>query len=131
MIKERAQGIIATMPFTDIPRRMKIECIYFVVLWLNAFPVKTRISSCFLPRELLMQWKLNYNKHCRVLSGSYCEVRNELSPSKTMVPRTHKAIALGPTNNLQGSMKFYCLMTAHVLKLREFMPLPMPDQIVK
>ncbi len=43
-IKERAQGIIGTMPFADIPRRMKIKFIYFVILWLNAFPVKTGIS---------------------------------------------------------------------------------------
>jgi hypothetical protein len=90
------------MPFADIPRRMKIKFIYFVVLWLNAFPVKTGISSCFLPRELLVQWKLDYKKHCCVLPGSYCKVHDKLSPSITMVPRTHKAIALGPTGNLQG-----------------------------
>jgi hypothetical protein len=66
-IKEQARGIIGTMPFADIPQRMKIKIIYFVVLWLNPFPVKTGISSCFLPRELLVQWKLDYKKHCRVL----------------------------------------------------------------
>jgi hypothetical protein len=39
----------------------------------------------------------------------------------------HKAIALEPTGNLQGSVKFYCLKTGQVLKRREFMPLPTPD----
>ncbi len=130
-IKEWAQGIIVTMPFTDIPQRMKIKIIYFIILWLNAFLVKTRISSCFLPREFLVQWKLDYNKHCYVLPGSYCEVHDEPSPSNTTVPRMQEAIALGPTGNLQGSVKFYCLMTGRVLKHREFMPLPMPDQIIK
>jgi hypothetical protein len=48
-----------------------------------------------------------------------------------MVPRTHEAIALGPTGNLQGSVKFYCLKTGQVLKRWEFTPLPMPDQIIK
>jgi hypothetical protein len=110
---------------------MKIEFIYFVVLWLNAFPVKTRISSCFLPRELLVRWKLDYKKHCSVLPGSYCKVHDELSPSNTMVPCTHEAIALGPNGNLQGSVKFYCLKTGRVLKCWEFTPLPMPDQIIK
>ncbi len=111
MIKEQAQGIIMTMPFADIPQRMKIKFLYFVVLWLNAFPVKTGITSCFSPRELLVQWKLDYKKHCCVLPGSYCEVHDKPSPSNTMVPRMHEAIALGPTGNLQGRVKFYCLKT--------------------
>jgi hypothetical protein len=34
----------------------------------------------------------------------------------TMAPRMHAAIALGPTGNMQGSVKFYCLTTGRVLK---------------
>jgi hypothetical protein len=63
-IKERTRGLLATLPFKHIPRRMKIEFIYFIMLWLNAFPVKSRISSTFSPRELLVRWKLDYMKHC-------------------------------------------------------------------
>jgi len=48
-IKERARGLITTLPFEHIPRRMKIEFIYFRVLWLNAFPVKNGISSMHSP----------------------------------------------------------------------------------
>jgi hypothetical protein len=49
---------------------MKIEFIYFMVLWLNAFPVKNGISSMFSLRELLVRWCLDYAKHCRV-PGKY------------------------------------------------------------
>jgi hypothetical protein len=48
-----------------------------------------------------------------------------------MVPRTHKDIALGPTGNLQGTVKFYCLNTGRVLKRHSFMPLPMPNSIIQ
>jgi hypothetical protein len=48
-----------------------------------------------------------------------------------MVACTHEAIATGPTGNLQGSVKFYCLNTGRILKLRSFTPLPMPDCIIK
>jgi hypothetical protein len=130
-VKERARGLIATLPLMDIPRRMKIEFIYFVILWLNAFPVKNGISSMFLPRELLVQWKLDYKKHCRVLPGTYCKVHDEPSPSNTMTPCTHETIALGPMGNLQGSVKFYCLKTSRVLKRWSFTPIPMPDWIIK
>jgi hypothetical protein len=48
-VKERTQGIVTMLPFTHIPRRMKIEFVYFTVLWLNAFPVKMGVSSTYLP----------------------------------------------------------------------------------
>jgi hypothetical protein len=100
-LKERMRGLLATLPFTHIPKQMKIGFIYFMVLWLNAFPVKSGISQTFLPRELLVRWWLDYKKHCRVLPGTYCEVHDEPVPTNTMVSRTHEAIALGPTGNLQ------------------------------
>ena len=34
-LKEQTQGLLATLPFSNIPKRMKIEFIYFIVLWLN------------------------------------------------------------------------------------------------
>jgi len=129
-IKERTRGIIGTLPFEYIPRRLKIEIIYFVVLWLNAFPVKTGVSSVHSPRELLVRWKLDYAKHCRVLPGTYCEVHDEPLPSNSMTPRTHACIACGPTGNLQGSVKFYCLTTGRILKRRSWTALPMPDKVI-
>ncbi len=46
-IKERTRGLIGTLPFDNIPRRMKIEFIYFVILWLNSFPAKNGISAVY------------------------------------------------------------------------------------
>ncbi len=63
-VKERTQGIVTTLPFTHIPRHMKIEFVYFTVLWLNASPVKTGISSTYVPQEILVRWRLDYKKHC-------------------------------------------------------------------
>jgi hypothetical protein len=48
-----------------------------------------------------------------------------------MVPRMHNGIALGPTGNLQGTVKFYCLNTGHMLKRRSFMPPPTPDSVIQ
>jgi hypothetical protein len=60
----------------------------------------------------------------------YCEVHDEPSPSNTITHRTHEAIALGPTGNLQGSMKFNSLDTGRVLKRRSFAPIPILDRII-
>jgi hypothetical protein len=53
-VKERTRGVIATLPFEHIPRRMKIEFVYFVVLWLNTFPVRNGVSAVSSPQELLV-----------------------------------------------------------------------------
>jgi hypothetical protein len=130
-VKERVSGLLAKLPFSHIPKRMKIEFVYFVILWLNAFPVRSGISQTISPWELLMRWRLDYKKHCRVQPGTYCEVHDEPVPTNTMEWRTHEAIALGPTGNLQGSVKFYCINTGRVLKRRSFTAMPMPDRVIK
>ncbi len=131
MLKERTRGIVCTLPFQYIPGCLKIEFVYFVVLWLNAFPVKTGISGVYSPRELLVGWRLDNKKHYCVLLGTYCKVHDEHIPSNTMTPRMHWGIAGGPTGNFQGSVKFYCLRTGCILKRWSFTLLPMPDSMIK
>ena len=69
-LKEQTRGLLSTLPCLHVPKRMKIEFVYFFVLWLNAFPVKSRISAVYLLRELLVWWRLDYKKHCHVLPGT-------------------------------------------------------------
>jgi hypothetical protein len=130
-VKERTRGLLATLPFTHMPRQMKIEFVYFMVLWMNAFLVKLGIFQTFLLQELLVRWQLDYKKHCRVPPGTYCEIHDKPVLMNTMAWRTHKGIALGLTGNLQGSVKFYCINTGRVLKRQLFTPMPMPDRVIK
>ncbi len=74
---------------------MKIEFVYFIVLWLNTFPVRTGISNRFSPQELLVRWQLNYKKHCWVLPGTYCKIHDEPYTSNSMVAWTHKGLLWG------------------------------------
>ena len=50
VVKERNKVVVNTLLFTYIPRRMKIEFIYFVTIWLNTFPVKSGVSENLSPR---------------------------------------------------------------------------------
>ena len=36
IIKERCRGILSTLPFKYLPRKIVIHLVYFAVLWLNA-----------------------------------------------------------------------------------------------
>ena len=111
VVKERARAIINTLPYRRLPKRMVVKVMYFVTMWLNSFPVNNGISRKFSPRELLKRHALDATHHCRALFGAYCGVHDEHSPSNTMQRRTHAAICLGPTGNIQGSYKFFCLTT--------------------
>ena len=55
-LKERTRGLLGTLPFENLPQRMKIEFVYFMVLWMNAFPVKSGIPKMISPCELLLQF---------------------------------------------------------------------------
>ena len=33
VVKERSRGILGTLPYEHVPRRMKIEILYFIALW--------------------------------------------------------------------------------------------------
>ena len=58
IIKERAHGILATLPFKMLQKVMIIHLVHFVTMWLNAWPIKTGISSTISTRELLTGMKL-------------------------------------------------------------------------
>ena len=77
VLKERCQGILLTLPFKQIPNILLIQLFQFVIMWLNAFPVKGGISSRLSPTELISRHRLDALKDCQTLFVTYCEVHNE------------------------------------------------------
>ena len=48
-----------------------------------------------------------------------------------MKARAYPALLLGPTGNIQGTIKAYDLTTGRVKKPRTFTPYPMPDRVIR
>jgi len=130
VIKERGRALLNTLPFTKMPQIILIELIYHVVLWLNAFPSKSGISETLSPREIVLRHKLDFKKHCKAPFGSYCEAHNEPAPTNNMASRSTPSIVLGPTGNLQGTYKFFSLITGKKIKRRHLTRYPMPDSVI-
>lgn len=63
--------------------------------------------------------------------GSYCEVSEFDDITNTQKDRSKPAMCLGPTGNMQGTYKFFSLITGHVIKRRNFDVLPYPDRMIK
>ena len=103
-IKERACGIINTLPCKKLLHKMVIHLIYFITLWLHAVPINNGISWKFNPWELINRQQLSARRHCRLDFGELCEVYHQPEPSNSMIPGTHAVIALGSTGKNTGIM---------------------------
>ena len=62
--------------------------------------------------------------------GSYVEAHDDPTVTNDMTPSTHESIALGPTGNMQGTQKVFCINTGKVLKRRKITEFPLPSRVI-
>ena len=79
----------------------------FCVFWLNGFPRKGGVSIHLGYGVIIDGSGPDFNVHCRVPFGSYCQTHEENTPTNTNAPRTIGAIALFHSGNLQGGYDFF------------------------
>jgi len=119
------QGMHFNNAIQKIPNIMTINLVHFCVFWLNATPVKTGISSIYSPREIICRQKVDAKKWCKLMFGEYVEVHEQNTITNSMNPRTRPAIYMGPSGNIQGSIKFMCINTGKKIMRRNYTRLPM------
>jgi hypothetical protein len=130
-IEERARSVVSELPYKHcMPDQFVIHLLYFVTLWINAFPSDSGVSSMYSPREIVTGMRMDYAKHCKARFGAYVEASDDPTITNTLRSRTSPCIVLGPTGNLQGAVKCYNLETKKIVDRREITPLPMPDKVV-
>jgi hypothetical protein len=118
-VKERSRSVVSELPYADcMPDQMVIHLMYFVCMWINAFPSENGVSTQYSPREIVTGTKMDYSKHCKALWGSYVEASKDADITNTLKQRTYPCIVLGPTGNFQGSVKCFNLETKQVIKRR-------------
>jgi hypothetical protein len=105
-IKERAQGIVCTLPYSRLPRIMLIHLLHFITMWLNNFHVANGVSADYSPSEIILPHHVSYKYHCHAPFGAYCETHEDNEPTSSMHSRALPTICLGPTGNFQGSYHF-------------------------
>jgi hypothetical protein len=74
VIKERARCEMASLPYKALPRIIQRELVKKAVTWINMFPCKGSISNTLSPRTIVDGTTPDFNIHCRVPFGSYCQV---------------------------------------------------------
>ena len=131
VIKERVRSSIHGMPYDALPANFKRELVLVCVSMLNTMPRKAGVSEAFSPRELVTGKTLDYKKHCLTHPGQYCLVHEDDMQTNTMEPRASRAIAIGPTNNLQGSYRFLMLDSARIVTRRSWDVMNVTVDVIK
>ena len=86
---------------------------------LNCMLALQGISEHLYPREIVTVQYIDFNKHCKAQLGSHTEAHEDRVVTNTHNPRTFHGIYLGPTGNIQGTLKVFGLKTGVVKKPRK------------
>ncbi len=129
-IKEHSRALVSDLPYNTLPRQVTIHLVYFAVLLLNSLPVAARVSKKYSLRKIVLDRKLNFDKHCKATFESYVEAHDGPTITNTMRPHTFPGKFLGPTGNHQGTHKVFNINMGVVKKPCMITPLPMPDWVI-
>jgi hypothetical protein len=88
VIKERARGTMATLPYVTLPKIMIIQLMHFCVLWLNSFPVQPGVSEKWSLMELISCHWLDAKLYCKTPFGAYRKMHTDPDITNTMEPMT-------------------------------------------
>ena len=92
---------------------MVIHLLITVTFYINALVWKNSVSQFLCPATIVEGLTLDYNTHFHVLYGEY--IHTYEGTTNTLKHRTVGDIALGPSDNSQGGVHCYSLLTGQIL----------------
>ena len=85
-----------------MPDQIIINLIKFVVMWINVLPHKNGVSSTLSPREIVLNLKMDFKKHCRVKFGAYVEASADEIIRNTLRDRTKSVSPFAQQGTCKG-----------------------------
>ena len=79
------------------------KIVWFVVLWINAFPVNNGIYANLPLHDIVARNNLDCNKHYQPTFRVYCEVKKKPYLYNTIITYAYEAIDLVPTGKINGA----------------------------
>ena len=127
-VKSRVRTHIHALPFR-LCRVLLTWLVLYCVSRINMEPSNVNVDG-LCPREKFTRRGINFKRDLRAAFGDYVQVQVPLEETNGMEARTEGAIAVFPTGNLQGSVKFYLLRTNRIVTRDQWVPLPMPQLVI-
>ena len=129
-VKERNRSTISGLPYKRYPTLLKRAIVKQAAFYMNMLPHHDGVSTVFSPRTIVTGIQTDFDTHCRVPLGQYCEVHDEPSPSNTETKRTTPAIALGPTFQSTTSYDFMSLRSGALITRRRWTEKPITNDVI-
>ena len=76
VVKEIAQAIQHSLPFSNFPKQLTIYMIFYAMKLLNDFPVKGGLSNQNKPKAILVREFFHYNYYSKPF-GTYCQIHED------------------------------------------------------
>ena len=130
-LKERTRTTCHGLPYRCHPTQLTTANVRHNNTWLNWEISNDGVSKTLSPRTIIWGDNPDYNTHCRIELGSYCEVYEPRQITNTQAARTVKCIALNPANNAQGGYKFLALNTGKIITRNQWIELPITDEVIR
>ena len=115
VIKERFRIAYYRFPYKKTPQIMIRHLAMNLRLNYNFFPAKGGVSDNYIPKIILSQMYLDYNKHFQVEFGAYVQVPQVDDPKNTNFLRTLDGIYLCPPPNFQGGYQIMDLRMGQLI----------------
>ena len=130
-LKERVRSTIHGLPYRHHPTQMLEAIIRHNNMWLNWFVARDGVSDALSPRQIVWGDSPDFNVHCKIEIGSYCEVFEPRTITNTPASRTVPAIALTPAGNSQGGYKFLALNSGKTITRNQWTELPISNAVIQ
>ena len=127
-MKERVRAIWNTLPY-KLTNDMVVRLVYYACTMINMFPKSNSIGGR-PPRELFTGIRVDFKRDCKLGYGEDVQVYADEDITNTMKPRTLGAICVGVSGNLQGTYLFLSLATWKILKRRQWVEMPIPQDVI-
>jgi hypothetical protein len=126
VIQERARGIMQTLPYKRLPKRMRTAMIQCIMFWLNNIPREDQNESS---KEVIMGDQILDTKMIwKIPFRAYTQVHDDNDVTNTML-QTTGGINLGP-NKMNRSYKFLNLEIVNIIVRRKWTELPLQNDII-
>ena len=122
-VKEGARSMQATITMLwKIPQMLVILLIGVVLFWLNSIPTK---FSSYSPAWITKDWVIDYKVRCKHHFGEFVQVVAKTT-KLIEVPHTIDVLAAYPTDNEQGTWRYFNIATGKPLSHKKATNLPIP-----
>jgi hypothetical protein len=128
-IKERVRSIVHGLPYILPPSLLKY-CVMFAVSRINLLRHSDASGIAISPKEQFTGIRTDFNTDLRIGFGDYVEV-DAKSTDNTLKERSNSAIALLPTGNINGSIKFFILKNQSIVSRERWTPIQIPDTAIR